>query len=58
LDSATRIVCIEQNATGQLASMIREQTGKSVRSLLKYDGRQWTPEQAAVAVEKFVKGGR
>jgi len=57
LDDAKLAVCIEQNATGQLALLIREQTGKSVQSLLKYDGRQWTPEQVAAAVEKFVKGG-
>jgi 2-oxoglutarate ferredoxin oxidoreductase subunit alpha len=57
IDQAKAVICIEQNATGQLASFIREQTGKAVDSLLKYDGRQWTPEQVASAVEKFVKGG-
>jgi 2-oxoglutarate ferredoxin oxidoreductase subunit alpha len=57
LDMAKQAVCLEQNATGQLALLIREQTGKAVDSLLKYDGRQWTPEQVAAAVEKFVKGG-
>lgn len=58
LDRAKRAVCIEQNATGQFASLTREHTGKSVDSLLKYDGRQWTPEQVAEAVEKFAKSVR
>jgi 2-oxoglutarate ferredoxin oxidoreductase subunit alpha len=56
IDTARAAVCIEQNATGQLALLIREQTGKAVDSLLKYDGRQWTPEQVASAVENRVKG--
>jgi len=57
LDEARLAVCVEQNATGQLAALIREQTGKSAHSSLKYDGRQWTPEQIVAAVEKFAKGG-
>ncbi|MEM7813586.1 MAG: 2-oxoacid:acceptor oxidoreductase subunit alpha [Candidatus Aenigmatarchaeota archaeon] len=56
LDKAKRVVCIEQNATGQMASLIREQTGKTVESLLKYDGRQWTPEQVAEAAIRCIKG--
>ena len=56
IDGAKQVVCIEQNATGQLAALIREQTGKGIQSLLKHDGRQWTPEQVAAAVEKFIKG--
>jgi len=35
----------ENNATGQLASLIREATGlKADKSLLRYDGRPFTPE--------------
>ncbi len=46
LSAATRIVDIEQNATGQLASLIREHTGILVKErLLKYDGRPWDPEE-------------
>ncbi len=38
---ASEIINIEQNATGQLADLIREQTGiVCSRSILKYDGRQ------------------
>ncbi len=38
---AKEIINVEQNATGQLGSLIREQTGIACdRSVLKYDGRQ------------------
>ncbi len=41
-----RLICVEQNATGQLASVIREQTGFEIKEKwLKYDGRQWTSEE-------------
>jgi 2-oxoglutarate ferredoxin oxidoreductase subunit alpha len=41
-----RLVCVEQNATGQLASVIKEATGITIKEQWKkYDGRQWTPEE-------------
>lgn len=41
-----RLVCIEQNATGQLASVIKEATGIAIKDIwLKYDGRQWTSDE-------------
>lgn len=41
-----RLICIEQNATGQLASVIREATGITIKDVWKkYDGRQWTAEE-------------
>lgn len=41
-----RLVSIEQNATGQLASLIRGETGVTIaEQWLKYDGRQWTVEE-------------
>ncbi len=49
LEKAARakgIINIEQNATGQLASLIREETGiVCSRSILKYDGRQITGDE-------------
>lgn len=43
---AKRLVHVEQNATGQLASLIRESTGISCHSgILKYDGRQLSGEE-------------
>jgi 2-oxoglutarate ferredoxin oxidoreductase subunit alpha len=44
--AAGRIVNIEQNATGQLAGLIREMTGiECTASVLKYDGRQISSEE-------------
>ena len=41
-----RLISIEQNATGQLASVIKEATGMTIKEKwLKYDGRQWTVEE-------------
>lgn len=46
LSPATRIIDVEQNATGQLASLIREHTGILIKDkLLKNDGRIWFPEE-------------
>ena len=54
--SSKRIINIEQNATGQLADLIREQTGISCNSsILKYDGRQISGEEI---VEAVLKGGK
>lgn len=55
---AHKIICIEQNATGQFASLIREATGITCNDrILKYDGRQLT---AADILERITvpKGGR
>lgn len=52
---AKNIINIEQNATGQLADLIREQTGIACdSSILKYDGRQISGEEI---VEAVLKGG-
>jgi len=52
---AKNIINVEQNATGQLASLIREKTGiKCSRSILKYDGRQISGEEI---VAEILKGG-
>lgn len=52
---AKHIINVEQNATGQLAGLIREYTGIScTSSILKYDGRQITGKQIA---DEIVKGG-
>lgn len=46
LSPATRIIDVEQNGTGQLASLIREHTGILIKEkLLKNDGRIWYPEE-------------
>lgn len=51
-----QIINIEQNATGQLKDLIREQTGiLCTSSILKYDGRQISGEEI---VERVRKGGQ
>lgn len=51
--AAHRIINIEQNATGQLADLIREQTGIiCTKSILKYDGRQISGEEIAEQMQK------
>ena len=44
-ERARKLVAVEVNATGQLATLIRSQTGRQMDdSILKYDGRAFTPE--------------
>jgi len=53
---AVNIVNVEQNATGQLAGLIREYAGIAVTSsILKYDGRQITGEEIADRVSREVR---
>lgn len=53
---AKQVINIEQNATGQLKDLIREQTGiLCTSSILKYDGRQISGEEI---VERVQKGGQ
>lgn len=55
VSKAKYIINIEQNATGQLKDLIREQTGiLCTDSILKYDGRQISGEEI---VERVRKGG-
>lgn len=50
-DNVSNIVNVEQNYTGQLAKLIRQETGIHCnKSILKYDGRQITAEEI---VEQF-----
>jgi 2-oxoglutarate ferredoxin oxidoreductase subunit alpha len=50
------LINIEQNATGQLAGLIRETTGiQCTSSILKYDGRQISGEEI---VREILKGGQ
>ena len=55
LSQAGKSIAIENNATGQLAQLIREQTGISVsRNILKFDGRPFSPGYIADEVKKVV----
>jgi 2-oxoglutarate ferredoxin oxidoreductase subunit alpha len=45
LERAKRTVVVEGNATGQLETLLRARTGRSVDGAIhKYDGRVFTPE--------------
>jgi len=50
---ARHIINVEQNATGQLGSLVREETGIICGgSILKYDGRQISGEEIADRIRK------
>jgi len=54
--TARRIINVEQNATGQLAGLIREYAGiRCHSSVLKYDGRQLTGEEITVKVREILQ---
>jgi 2-oxoglutarate ferredoxin oxidoreductase subunit alpha len=54
-NEGVKTVIVENNKTGQIANLIREQTGHSPDyNLLKYDGRQFFPSEIARAVKKFL----
>jgi 2-oxoglutarate ferredoxin oxidoreductase subunit alpha len=56
LDNSHFSYVVENNATGQLARLIRAETGKEVSGrILKFDGRPFTPAQI---VEQVKKEGR
>jgi 2-oxoglutarate ferredoxin oxidoreductase subunit alpha len=55
LSSARSVVVVEVNATAQLATLIRANTGQSVDSqILKYDGRSFTPEYITARALDFL----
>jgi len=55
LSKGTRNIVIESNATAQMAGLIRRETGIKVDStILKYDGRAFTPQEIADSMKKEV----
>jgi 2-oxoglutarate ferredoxin oxidoreductase subunit alpha len=45
LQQAKRVICVEGNATGQMARLIRQETGFQIEErILRYDGLPFTPE--------------
>jgi 2-oxoglutarate ferredoxin oxidoreductase subunit alpha len=45
LQAAGEVICVEGNATGQLARLLRRETGFHIpRLVLRYDGLQITPD--------------
>lgn len=55
LNAAPKSYVIENNATGQLARLIRTETGiKATGNILKFDGRPFSPEYIVNAIKKEV----
>jgi 2-oxoglutarate ferredoxin oxidoreductase subunit alpha len=53
LQKEKRLIDVEQNGTGQLGKYLMMETGIDIpEKLLKYDGRQWFPEEI---VERLIK---
>ncbi len=53
LQEAREVVCVEGNATGQLARLIRRETGFEIkRKILRYDGLPMTPEWILRAINR------
>jgi 2-oxoglutarate/2-oxoacid ferredoxin oxidoreductase subunit alpha len=53
IGKAVNSYCVENNATGQLARLIKAETGYDVSErILKFDGRPFTPAYIAEAVKK------
>jgi 2-oxoglutarate ferredoxin oxidoreductase subunit alpha len=58
LGSARRLVSVEQNYSGQLASLIRKVTGLEMdRRINKFDGRQLSPDYILAKLEEEAKAG-
>ncbi len=56
LNSAKRLLIVENNQTAQLAGLIREKTGVEIRDkLLKYNGRQFFAEEIVEKVKGMMK---
>jgi len=55
INSVKKAICLEQNQTGQLALLIREQTGLEVENLLKYNGRPFWPNEILEGVKGITR---
>ncbi len=55
LDSAKQVVVLENNATGQLANLIKQNNGyhDKIRNLLKYDGTPFLPSEIHKACKEL-----
>ncbi len=48
------LIAVEENATGQLAALAREHGVGAEATILKYDGRPFTPEELARRVQEVI----
>ncbi|HVP97098.1 2-oxoacid:acceptor oxidoreductase subunit alpha [Methanoregula sp.] len=49
-----RLIAVEENATGQLAALVHEQGVTTQATLLRYDGRPFTPAELLVKVQEVL----
>lgn len=55
LGKARKTILIENNSTGQLGALIRQETGIEIKEkILKYDGRPFFPAELAEKISKIV----
>ncbi len=57
LKGAKKIICVENNLTGQLAGLLKAQGIECDDRILKYDGRPFTNEELEEAVKGHMSGG-
>ncbi|MFC1691294.1 2-oxoacid:acceptor oxidoreductase subunit alpha [Nanoarchaeota archaeon] len=56
LEEQKNLILIENNSWGQLGRVIRQETGIEMKNkLLKYDGRQFFPEEIADGIKQMLK---
>ena len=56
LEKAKKVICVEGNATGQFANLVSLHTGCNIEErLLKYNGLNFTVEEAAESIRKIIK---
>jgi 2-oxoglutarate ferredoxin oxidoreductase subunit alpha len=52
-----KVVVVEQSAAGQFSALLREKAGfESVRTIAKYDGRPFDPEELARQIKEAARG--
>lgn len=56
LANAKKIVTVENNASGQLARLLRRETGILAGSILKFDGRPFDVDGLLMRIEELFKG--
>jgi len=55
LTQAEKLICLEGNATGQFAAIVKQQTGVDIQEkILKYNGLQFTVEEVTVSLRKIL----
>ena len=58
LNNAAKVISIDCNYSGQIAQVIRAETGMSVHhQVVKFDGRPFSEDEVVVAIEQAVAGG-